>query len=76
MTTSFMTDIGLKPQTKTILNHLRKRKSISTMEAMVAYGNTRLAAAIYDLRQAGYRIRTNIKRDEGNHQYSRYELAA
>lgn len=66
--------LKLKPQTRTILSHLQRRGSISPMEAQTAYGNTRLAAAIRDLRVAGFRITTELKRDEAKHQYARYRM--
>jgi hypothetical protein len=44
------------------------------MEALVSYGIPRLAACIYDLREAGYGIYTHRKRDGAGHIYARYEL--
>jgi hypothetical protein len=70
---SFATEINLKPQTRQILRHLRK-ESISPLEALTVYGISRLAPAIYDLRQAGYTIRSEHKRDAMGHNYTRYTL--
>ena len=44
------------------------------MEALVSYGIYRLAARIYDLRELGVGINTDMKRDEAGHPYARYTL--
>lgn len=49
--------IGKKGQMKEVLNHLKSKKSITSMQAFELYGCTRLAAKIHDLRKAGYDIR-------------------
>lgn len=66
--------VALYPQTRTILNHLEKRGSISPMEALMGYGCMRLAARIHELRNAGFNIQTMMKRDEAGHAYARYFL--
>lgn len=38
-------------QLKDLLNHLKKRKSITSMEAINIYGITRLSARIFELRE-------------------------
>lgn len=43
-------------QNKIILNHLRKYKGITSMQAFTVYGITRLSARIHDLREEGYEI--------------------
>ena len=45
-------------QKQMILEHLRKHKTLTSMEAFEQYGATRLAAVIFDLRKAGYDIDT------------------
>ena len=45
-------------QTEAILNHLKKHKEITSMEAFKRYGCTRLAARIHELRAKGYNIET------------------
>jgi hypothetical protein len=70
------TDISFKPSTRRVLAHLRKRGSISVLEALAAWGTARIAPAIHDLRAAGYVIDTVKKTDAGGHQYSRYVLKA
>lgn len=66
--------VGLYPQTRTILRHLEKRGSISPMEALMAYGCTRLAARIHELREAGFEIGTTMRTDAAGHRYARYKL--
>src|SRR6478736_8881838 len=44
-------EVQLKPLGKKILLHLRKRNSISPLEAFSTYGTMRLAAQIHDLRE-------------------------
>lgn len=61
-------------QAKTVLNHLKKRGSISPMEALVSYGITRLAAVVFELREAGWGVETVMKRDTAGHKYARYSL--
>jgi hypothetical protein len=61
-------------QKETVLTHLRKRCSISPMEALVSYGIYRLADVVYQLREAGWGIDTEIKQDEAGHKYARYTL--
>lgn len=39
-----------------ILTHLRKYGCITSWESIMEYGNTRLSATIYELRQNGYVI--------------------
>jgi hypothetical protein len=68
--------INLAPGTRRILSHLEKRGSISPIEAHVSYGDMRLAARIFDLREVGYDIITTMKKCEGGHKYARYSLAA
>ncbi|MDD5395283.1 MAG: helix-turn-helix domain-containing protein [Thiothrix sp.] len=66
--------LKLQPQTRKILAHLNKRGSISPMEALVTYGCFRLAAQIFKLRQVGYNIVTDVRKDNVAHQYARYVL--
>ena len=75
MTTIF-NDIRLKPQTKTILRHLRKGNHISPMQALVVYSISRLAPCIHDIRNAGYSVTTDVKRDAQGHKYAQYALVA
>jgi len=45
-------------QKKAILNHLKTKGSITSMEAFKKYGATRLSARIFDLRDDGHIITT------------------
>ena len=51
-------------QKETVLNHFKKRKSITSWEAIQKYGITRLAAVICDLK-ATHNIVTVIETAEG-----------
>jgi len=42
-----------------ILNHIKRHKKISSMQAFSKYNITRLAAVVYNLRSKGYLIKTN-----------------
>jgi hypothetical protein len=44
------------------------------MEALVSYGIYRLADVVYQLRESGWGIDTEIKQDEAGHKYARYTL--
>lgn len=66
--------LRLKPQTRVILLHLLEGRSISPLEAWGVYGNSRLAAAIHDIRKSGYVVVREHKRDPMGHHYSRYWL--
>jgi hypothetical protein len=51
-----------KTQTESVLAHLEKYGSITSMDAIQLYGATRLSAIIYDLRhKEGYTIETEIE---------------
>lgn len=67
-------EVSLKPLGKKIYLHLRKRGSISPLEAFSTYGTMRLAAQIHDLREAGVNIETVMKQDEEGQEYARYYL--
>ena len=42
-----------------VLNHIKRYKKISSMQAFSKYNITRLAAIVYNLRAKGYLIKTN-----------------
>lgn len=50
----------LSPQCAELLNHLQKRGSITGAEAFRFLGIYRLSARIWDLRDAGYNIQTQM----------------
>ena len=49
---------NIKSQNTDVLNHLKKHKEISPMEAFEKFGITRLAAVVHELRHSGYNIET------------------
>lgn len=64
--------LSMKPQSRTVFNHLEKYGNISVMEAMVSYGITRLAACIHDIRKAGFNVVSDYRHDATGHGYTRY----
>lgn len=45
-------------QNKTVLEHMRRDGFITSWQAIQLYGITRLSGRIYDLRKAGYNIKS------------------
>lgn len=60
-------------QTKRILAHLQKGKSINPIYALGKFGCFRLGARIYDLKKKGYSIATTLIKD-GDKVYASYKL--
>ena len=48
-------------QTERVIKHLKEYGSITPLEAIRAYGITRLGARIWDLRDLGYDIETQTE---------------
>ncbi len=67
-----------KTQINDIINHLRKHKKITSFEAVNKYGATRLSGIIFQLKERGFVIETEIvngKNRYGNHvRYAVYHL--
>lgn len=67
-------------QLKTILDHLKKKKSagITSWDAISTYGITRLAHYIHLLRSRGYGINDEFERDsqDRTHRWKRYWLTS
>lgn len=61
-----------KIQTEIVLEHFRKWKSITSLEAIKAYRITRLASVIFDLREK-YEI-VSLRENKGNKRFVRYVL--
>lgn len=60
-------------QNQKILNHLKEHKKITSIEAFEKYRITRLSARIYDLREQGHKITSEmIYGDE--YRYAVYRL--
>ena len=56
-----------------ILDHLIRNRTISPLEALEMYGCYRLGARIYDLRQAGIKIKT-IRKQNDEKSWAEYRL--
>jgi hypothetical protein len=57
-----------------ILKHLRDGNTITQLEALGVFRAYRLADIILKLRQSGWNISTNMKRDAGGTPYGEYKL--
>lgn len=68
----------MKPQTKLVLEHMKKNGSITSLEAIQAYGVTRLGARIWELRHVyGYKIASHpvrVKTRAGEATVAKYIL--
>lgn len=63
-------------QMQIIEDHLlRRKKGITSWDAIMTYGITRLAKYIHDLRCAGYKIADEYEND-GPHRWKRYWLVS
>jgi len=49
---------SIQTQTNEVLKHLKKHRSITSLEAINKFGATRLSSIIFRLRKRGYDIRT------------------
>jgi hypothetical protein len=67
--------IALYPQTRKVLVHLERHGSISPLEAFGVYRITRLAARIKEIRNAGFKVETNMKTDPTGTKYAEYRLS-
>ena len=56
------------------MEHLARKGSITPAEALVAYSCMRLAGRIYDLREQGHNIQTQMKTDSVGTRYASYHL--
>lgn len=50
-----------KSQISDVIHHLRKYKSITSMEAIKRYGATRLSGIIFVLKERGFGIETELR---------------
>jgi len=66
--------LNLPPQARKILGHLEKGKSITPNEAMLVYHISRLSDCIFKIRNAGYNVECEMRRDEVGGKYARYTL--
>lgn len=65
-----------KKQTKTdmIKTHLRVKGVITSWDAITLYRATRLSAVIYNLRDNGWKIRTDMQETSDGVRYANYVL--
>tara|TARA_R100001086_G_scaffold177485_2_gene98062 strand:+ start:458 stop:664 length:207 start_codon:yes stop_codon:yes gene_type:complete len=62
-------------QRKRILQHLKRHRKITPLDALDLYGCFRLAARISELRDQGFKIKTvNVRRNGKN--YAEYQLTS
>ena len=61
-------------QNQIILQHLRQRGSITSMEAFAEYSITRLSGRIHELRAQGYKITTGKEKARNGAIYAVYRL--
>lgn len=66
------------PHKEMILSHLKAHGSITALEAINEYGILRLGARIYDLKSAGWPIKTDMETSKNRFgvpvRYARYSL--
>lgn len=72
--TSMARELQLKPLGKKTLQYLRTRGNLSPLIFWSTYGSHRLAAQIFDLRKAGFKITKTMKTDEEGSEYASYTL--
>jgi len=63
-------------QNRQILGHLRLHGTITPQEAMRKYGCFRLGARIYELKQLGHNISSELVKSRNCKHFSRYTLVA
>lgn len=63
----------MNSQTEQILQHLQDGNSLTPLEALQKFGCFRLGARIFDLKQLGYNIETEME-IKGRKKYARYRL--
>lgn len=61
-------------QKERILNHLEVWGKINPLAALNEYGCFRLAAVIFELKEAGHHIETVMKSNRGGQHYAEYKL--
>jgi hypothetical protein len=69
-----LTDARGRTQRETVLEHLRRRGTITSYEALLVYKLPRLAARIGELREEGFDIVSEHKRDLAGARYVEYRL--
>jgi hypothetical protein len=67
--------LSITPQAKTVLAHLLRHGDITPLKADAVYGISRLAACIFEIRNAGFNIYTDMHRDDCGRKYAQYVYA-
>lgn len=62
-----------KSQSKRILQYLQSGKSLNPLQALSLFGCFRLGARIWDLKDAGYKVKSKIVKSDNKH-FSQYSL--
>jgi hypothetical protein len=65
----------MTPQAHTVLTHLRNHGSLTPVEAATVYRIRHLPSKVFELKTAGYQVRTTLKNDAMGQRYARYTLA-
>ena len=66
----------LSPLAKKVLLHLQTHGSLSHAEAVTVYRLPKVAFQIYELREEGIRISTELRQDATGKRYARYTLVS
>ena len=66
----------MTPQAQTVLTHLPNHGPITGVEAEAVYRIRHLPRRIADLKDAGFNIITELRRDPTGQRYARYALGA
>ena len=64
----------LKPQTQMILDHLKSYGHITPVEAGAVYKVRSLSKRISEIKEAGHKIKTQLKADACGQRYAYYSL--
>lgn len=59
-------------QVDTLLQHFAKGKSVSRLEALHNWNIQNITARIRDIRDMGFRVQVEMKKDERGGEYARY----
>lgn len=65
---------NMKSQNNLILKHLQSGKSITPIEALEKFGSLRLSGRIYELKERGYKIKTEIIEINSGKRVAKYTL--
>lgn len=66
--------MSTRSQLTQILNHLKRGRSLTAIQALNKFGCMRLSARILDLKEMGYSIASDYIKQDGK-RFARYRLA-